>query len=179
MSYVYFMRPVGRLGPIKIGYSTLPDLRLAQHQVWSPDPLELLAKAPGTPTDECTLHSMFSDSWLHCEWFRASDELLMLIGHVVLTGRLPELPAGLPPFRANRPRRETPLPDPICEALKAFGRTIADEYEGGASIAELAAKYGRSPSTTRRALVGAGVKMRRGCPRGPRKHVALPFAEAA
>ena len=41
--YVYFIKPVGMEGPIKIGCSIMPTERLEGLAVWSPFPLEIVA----------------------------------------------------------------------------------------------------------------------------------------
>jgi len=74
--YVYFMRPQGMEGPIKIGCSTKPAARLIGLSTWSPFPLEIIAVAPGTLATEKMLHDLFADERWHHEWFRASPRLL-------------------------------------------------------------------------------------------------------
>lgn len=74
--YVYFMRPEGMAGPIKIGCSNKPARRLLALGVWSPFPLEVVAVAPGNLATERMLHERFGDDLWHHEWFRASPRLL-------------------------------------------------------------------------------------------------------
>lgn len=87
--FVYFIRPVGLDGPIKIGCSTYPMSRLNALMTWSPFPLEILAMAPGGHSDERRLHQRFSADRLRSEWFRTTRELIDLIDGVAKTGKLP------------------------------------------------------------------------------------------
>lgn len=73
---IYFVRPVGQDGPIKIGCSRWPDNRLLEIAKWSPVPLELIAAAPGDHTLERRLHRKFSKQRSHKEWFLASADLV-------------------------------------------------------------------------------------------------------
>jgi len=108
MSHVYFIKPVGADGPIKIGHSIHPTRRLASLKPASPLPLEIICTAPGGVVDETRLHRQFEGHRLHFEWFSPAPELLMLIAVVRETGALPDTgepaPAGLAPvtdiFRA-------------------------------------------------------------------------------
>lgn len=77
--YVYFMRPVGMEGPIKIGCSIYPQHRLEQVTIWSPFPLEILHIEEGSHTLERNLHRCFADCHSHNEWFRPEERLLNAI----------------------------------------------------------------------------------------------------
>ena len=77
--FVYFIKPIGMPGPIKIGYSKQSESRLAGLLVSSPLPLEIIAKIPGTTTVERTLHACFADTHSHCEWFRPSARLVAAV----------------------------------------------------------------------------------------------------
>ena len=74
--FVYFIKPVGLPGPIKIGSSREPQNRLAQLADWSPWPLEILVMIPGTLELERRLHSCFSHAHRHREWFEPDTELV-------------------------------------------------------------------------------------------------------
>ena len=76
---VYFIRPVGQLGPIKIGCSYSPKDRLRAYSEWSPIPLELILTVPGSMKLERNLHECFADHHSHREWFFASPRLLAAI----------------------------------------------------------------------------------------------------
>lgn len=73
--HVYFAKPVGMDGPIKIGCSTLPHSRLMQLATWSPFPLEIIGFVPGTFADETFIHQCFADLHTRHEWFMSSPAL--------------------------------------------------------------------------------------------------------
>lgn len=91
MKQVYFLRPVGQSGPIKIGCSATPAKRLRTIEIWSPLLLELVASAPGEHRHEWALHQQFAKQRLHGEWFSISPELSALINHVAENGVLPPI----------------------------------------------------------------------------------------
>lgn len=74
--YIYFMKPIGMEGPIKIGCSDAPLRRLEQLSVWSPWPLEILATSAGGFSMERNLHECFFDAHFHREWFNAVPSLV-------------------------------------------------------------------------------------------------------
>lgn len=76
---IYFLRPVGMDGPIKVGCSALSHKRLYMMALWSPFPLEIVAEAPGNFDMEWGLHWLFKKDRLHHEWFRASPALLAIV----------------------------------------------------------------------------------------------------
>ena len=78
-SFIYFLRPIGAEGPVKIGCSRSPRSRLEQYLPWSPVPLEIAATVPGTMSLEYNLHQCFADTHIHHEWFGASPGLTKLI----------------------------------------------------------------------------------------------------
>jgi hypothetical protein len=73
---VYFFQTQNFAGPIKIGFSTLPEYRLNTIMKWSPYPLEIAAVTPGTFALETALHEHFADAHLHSEWFHPIERLL-------------------------------------------------------------------------------------------------------
>lgn len=72
---VYFIRPVGMNGPIKIGCSQNPLLRLRTFEAWCPFPLENVAQIEGNHNLERRFHAKFREQHSHCEWFHWSQEL--------------------------------------------------------------------------------------------------------
>lgn len=76
---VYFLRPVGMDGPVKIGCSKCPLDRLDIYMQWAPFPLEVVATLPGDFKLEARFHAMFAASHSHHEWFKASPELTATI----------------------------------------------------------------------------------------------------
>ena len=87
---IYFLRPVGAQGPVKIGSSVRPLQRLRDYQIWSPVLLELAACCPCRSNTEVYLHRHFLDTWMHGEWFAWSEELEGLISHIAVHNDLPE-----------------------------------------------------------------------------------------
>jgi hypothetical protein len=85
---VYFVKPVGQDGPIKIGHSASVEKRLRELGKWSPVPLELIATISPTPIDtrwgpffdgldlERRFHRRYAEHRLHFEWFAAHPQLL-------------------------------------------------------------------------------------------------------
>ena len=90
MTQVYFLKPVGQIGPIKIGASKNPLIRLNAFRTWSPVRLELVAQSSALRTVESWLHRHFLDGWLHGEWFAWSEELQCLVDYIATNGTLPE-----------------------------------------------------------------------------------------
>lgn len=86
---VYFLKPVGMKGPIKIGSSRLPEARLTNMVRWSPLPLEMIGSVPGSTADEVYLHRCFVRDHLHHEWFHWSDALLEAIARTLALGFVP------------------------------------------------------------------------------------------
>lgn len=86
--FVYFIRPVGMDGPVKIGCSIDPGQRIMPLAQWSPFPLEIAAYAPGTFANERFIHSCFAKSHSHHEWFLPSERLTALIQEVSASGKL-------------------------------------------------------------------------------------------
>ncbi len=79
MKQVYFIRPVGAEGPVKIGFSSNIEKRLDQLSIWSPFPLEVAVAIEGDGTLERMLHCCFADLHTHKEWFKASPRISDLI----------------------------------------------------------------------------------------------------
>lgn len=77
--YIYFMKPEGMDGPIKVGCSSKPARRLVGLSVWSPFPLEIIAVAPGDLSTEKMIHDHYAEERWHHEWFHASPRLLAAV----------------------------------------------------------------------------------------------------
>jgi hypothetical protein len=82
MKRVYFIKPVGMDGPVKIGCSRWPESRRKSLCPWSPFPLEIVAEIEGDFDLERRFHAMFLADHSHHEWFRASPELLATIAAI-------------------------------------------------------------------------------------------------
>lgn len=73
---VYFCKPVGLLGPIKVGCTTNSLERLQQLMSWSPVDLEIVASVPGDFRLERLIHSILSEHHIRHEWFHPCDALI-------------------------------------------------------------------------------------------------------
>jgi len=94
--YVYFIRPVGMDGPIKIGISNVPEKRLKALASWSPFPLEVIATIPAGMTEEAFIHRCFCTQHLHREWFRSSPLLIETINRIMAGETIEQACIGLP-----------------------------------------------------------------------------------
>lgn len=81
-TFIYFIKPIGKAGPIKIGCTRFVERRLDELLHWSPVPLEVVAIAPGDFRLERFIHNRFADERLHKEWFTESDALIAAIERV-------------------------------------------------------------------------------------------------
>lgn len=77
--HVYFLRPIGADGPVKIGSSIAPWNRLSIYMAWSPVRLELAATLVGGQHLERRFHAAFAAHHSHHEWFRAAPEITSAI----------------------------------------------------------------------------------------------------
>lgn len=82
--YVYFIKPVGLPGPIKIGFSAVPLSRLDALAAWSPMKLEIIVTIPGTYALELNIQDCLARSRSHKEWFFPTDEVLSVVEAVRL-----------------------------------------------------------------------------------------------
>lgn len=80
---VYFIKPVGMDGPIKIGCSDRPASRLITLSAWSPFELEIIGSVSGSFSDEGKLHRRFSDLHTRKEWFMSSPLLRQTIERIL------------------------------------------------------------------------------------------------
>lgn len=80
--YVYFAKPVGLSGPIKIGWSNSPQARLSGLMTWSPLQLELVAVVEGGRSLEKNIHECFADDHSHREWFKTSPRLVAALDKI-------------------------------------------------------------------------------------------------
>lgn len=77
--HIYFVRPVDRDGPVKIGHSTDIQRRLHQLMLWSPVDLVVAASFVGSKKIERRIHRALADRHWRKEWFNISDEVRELI----------------------------------------------------------------------------------------------------
>lgn len=104
MKRVYFIKPVGMDGPIKIGCSCHPDGRRQNLDTWSPFALEIVASMEGDYTLERRFHAHFVHLHERREWFRSAPDLLATIDQIRVGA-----------FDIDR------LPDPLCVANRTNG----------------------------------------------------------
>lgn len=89
--FVYFIKPVGQAGPIKVGHSIFPPDRLGALQTWSPVDLELISQFPGSFEIERAIHERFARWQVRGEWFEPVDELVKLAEGIRDGGNLEDL----------------------------------------------------------------------------------------
>ncbi len=95
-NYVYFIRPVGMDGPVKIGFSTDPERRRRELERSSPYKLEVAAKIAGDRLLEIRIHHYLRSSRLRGEWFEATEGLSSMITSVANgLSPFPEIPADM------------------------------------------------------------------------------------
>lgn len=75
MRSVYFIKPTGLIGPVKIGCSQSPQKRREALETWAPFALEIVAEIEGDFGIEHRFHSLFADSHIRREWFNWTPEL--------------------------------------------------------------------------------------------------------
>jgi hypothetical protein len=77
--FIYFAKPVGSDGPIKIGRTRDPQKRLRSMNADSPVELEFAAVAEAEFEDEAKLHRQFDNCHLRGSWFAASPGITRAI----------------------------------------------------------------------------------------------------
>lgn len=82
MKRVYFIKPVGMDGPIKIGCSQSPNTRRAALASWSPFALEIIAEIDGDHDMERRFHALFAETHQRREWFGWSRRLAATIAAI-------------------------------------------------------------------------------------------------
>src|SRR3546814_17810183 len=75
MKRVYFIRPIGQTGPVKIGCSVGPNKRRHELETWSHVPLEIFAEIDGGFDIARRFHAKFQDPHARREWFTGSQGL--------------------------------------------------------------------------------------------------------
>lgn len=101
--YIYFIKPVDQAGPIKIGTSVSPQLRLHEMGAWSPLPLEIIGVVEGTIADEFFLHRCFADCHSHREWFNQTVKLTATIEAILSAGTIDAVRRDLKPVGDRYP----------------------------------------------------------------------------
>lgn len=105
---VYFIKPVGMDGPIKIGQSASPEGRVRDLSRWCPFPLEIVAKIEGGREVEERFHAAFIDHHERLEWFSPHPEILNAIAAINAgTFDVDSLPYPSGPIHGMRKRQAT------------------------------------------------------------------------
>lgn len=86
--WIYFFKPVGMDGPIKIGCSRQPGNRLLYLARWSPFPLECIGSVLGDIVFERAIHRKFAELHSHEEWFQATPDLSDFIRTAMSVSRI-------------------------------------------------------------------------------------------
>ena len=108
MKQVYFIKPIDMAGPIKIGQSATPGVRLQYLNCWSPFPLEIVAQLEGGRELEERFHAAFVDHHERLEWFAAHPDIIAVID-AINAGNfdIDTLPYASGPIRGMRKRHAT------------------------------------------------------------------------
>lgn len=142
---VYFMRPIGLDGPVKIGCSVRPHDRLTTYAAWSPMRLEIAVTTPGYVHLERRFHAAFAAHRSHHEWFNAAPEITATIEALregrfdfstlpaprCLTGKksasIESIEAGIVTRRLDALRRAgTPIPADVAASKSLYRNTPAE-----------------------------------------------------
>lgn len=121
--HVYFVRPVGMDGPIKIGCSVDPSGRLQVLSAWSPFPLELIGSVLGDFKDEARLHTRFSELHTRKEWFMSSPLLRETIERILAGTSIKEACKEIPPKKSIR-NQKRPIRTEDREMFLQYGNRI-------------------------------------------------------
>lgn len=116
---IYFIKPVGLTGPIKIGLSKHPERRLDEFRGWSPLELEMIGTVPGNWADEQFLHECLAEHHSHGEWFFPSPEVITAVEQVIAHAGVAAIkshlvPAGNLRSKKNRMTRSKRLAEAIA-----------------------------------------------------------------
>lgn len=128
---LYFIRPVGAEGPVKVGYSAAPRSRLLNMMQWSPVELELILAVPAGPKDEFRAHRYFAETWIRHEWFAWSPRIAQVID-ALRTGTAPD--QAIPHTATARPRPKTQYTPVIREKFSYAQRLWRAERRSGCVI---------------------------------------------
>ena len=149
--YVYFIKPIGMDGPIKIGHSKAPKERLVAFSVWSPFPLEIVGTVPGDSREENWLHRCFSDHHSHREWFRSSPKLREAIRLILEAGNAdaampylePKPPRGRKAEIVRHPRRQrfVDMNRTVETAERALRATKVVNWHRPADVAKIVRRW--------------------------------------
>src|ERR1700728_4360202 len=80
---VYFIKPTGLPGPIKVGFSNCTPGRVRSLASWSPVLLEVIVMIPGSTTLELNIQDCLWDYHSHHEWFFPADRVMRLVADLI------------------------------------------------------------------------------------------------
>lgn len=127
--HVYFIKPIGMDGPIKIGCSDKPAKRLIMLSAWSPFALEMIGSVPGGFDDEGRLHRRFADLHTRKEWFMSSPTLRQTIECVLSGTSIRDACRALAEKGAIRGQKQ-PVRTPDRQLFLDYGRRIKKALRG-------------------------------------------------
>ena len=84
---VYFLQLEGG-GPIKVGYSQNPKMRMANLKHSCPYPLHFIGLGNGKRSDEKRFHDALHNHCIHGEWYRPDSPVLQMINDALKNGAL-------------------------------------------------------------------------------------------
>lgn len=76
MTFLYFVKPVGQAGPIKIGHSVNPARRVRELACEVGRKLQLVAQCPARRIDESYMHWRHRHHHLCGEWFEPTPRIM-------------------------------------------------------------------------------------------------------
>lgn len=112
---VYMIR-AGQTGPVKIGHSADPVIRLLQLQVGHYEELRIIRLFHGDEPQERFVQAQFSDNEIRGEWYAFSKKMLGDVG-------LEELPISTPVLPTAAEILSFPIGKRIVQARKVAGLT--------------------------------------------------------
>jgi hypothetical protein len=152
-SHVYFLKPVGMDGPVKIGCSTAPWDRMVSYAKWAPWPLELVAMIRGGLDLEGRLHAKFAHLQQHQEWFRA-DPIITATAAAINDGTL-DIEALPAPKRITQKANWTPEAREDMSLSHRLNTLRRQGFDVPSEVHEALHRYRLSPEerSRRRAIV--------------------------
>jgi hypothetical protein len=134
---VYMIQGENRFGPIKIGHSHDPEIRLGQIQISHWEALRIIRRFEGGEMEEVMLHQRFSDLYMRGEWHSFSRAMLGDVGlveidapAVITYGRAPKAPS------TRRPPSDMSHHNKLLSEVEAFlaTRNIAETTFGKVAV---------------------------------------------
>jgi len=98
---LYFVQVEGN-GPIKIGITNSPRMRMSTLQGWCPYDLNFICAVRANLMDEAYALEMLAPYQKRGEWFHPHPDVFAFIEEVKAAGKIPNAPAPYPTWRANK-----------------------------------------------------------------------------